>query len=453
MNVAKTGSECGPTEDTTSAAGSEKRRSSEALVAEKAGVPPRTRLRKERMILGALVLSGLVLLAIGWGLATIFQSSAQREASQAPPPSSPILSTVTSGNLVRQTSFSATLVPEKEESLVFAAPTGAARSVVTGHPVTRGTDVVNGQMLTEVNGRPVMVVLSVFPFYRDIGFGASGPDVVAVQDMLRTLGYEVETDGLFGAQTEQAVRAWYALNGYAAATQPDGGATSSSSSTSESGRDRAQAISGAGTGRDAEAAYLPLSELLGVTTLPAVALTELPTGSDVGKPDRPDVVLGTKTTKVVFTASPAALVHVAQGEEVQIETNGVTVRGEVARIDPGGISESSLEDGSTGGETGTQTSASKTTVTVTPSEPLEGSSGEIRVVSSQIIVDQVALLVPTIAVIDRGDGNQVVALSRGGREFIEIAVTVLGALDGRSAVLPVDASALRDGDEVRVGNT
>lgn len=395
-----------------------------------------------------ILLVALVALTAGWALATAFQSSAQRDAATAPPTSSPILATVSTGNLVRQTAFSGSVVAENEESLSLAVPTGALRSVITGHPVTQGTAVSTGQVLTEVNGRPVFVVQSAFPFYRDVGFGDQGPDVTAIQETLKHLGYSLDVDGEFGAQTEQAVRDWYSRNSYTPATRDSEDDSSSSTSNSEPGQEDPPAGSDSGATRATSAAFVPLSEILGVKILPSASLSALAVGTAVGADAETDIVLGSTTTKVTFEAAPADLTYIAQGNEVSIETDGRILKGSVSSIAP---IEPSSPEASAGGQSENEESQSNSIVTVIPSEPIEASTAQVRVVSAQIIVQQEALLVPTIAVVDRGDTNQVVIVSRADGEFVEVEVSVLGALDGKAAIEPLSPSSVQDGDQVRVG--
>lgn len=403
---------------------------------------------RTRMTPFIILVLALVALAVGWALATVFQSSAQRDAATAPPASSPILATVATGNLVRQTAFSGSVVAENEESLSVAVSPGALRSVITGRPVTQGAAVNTGQVFTEVNGRPVFVVQSAFPFYRDMGLGDRGPDVIAIQETLKYLGYSLDVDGEFGGQTEMAVRDWYFKNDYTPATRDVEEDSKSNPSGSEPRQEGPQLGTDSGAARATIAAFVPFSEILGVKILPSASLGALAVGTSVGADGETDIVLGSTKTKVTFEAAPADLTYIAQGSEVSIETDGPASKGSVSSIVP---IESSSQEETTGGQTENDDAQSMSRVTVTPSEPIQASNAKVRVISSQIIVDQEALLVPTIAVVDRGDTNQVVIVSRSDGEFSEVEVTVLGVLDGKAAIVPLSPSSIQDGDRVRVG--
>lgn len=416
----------------------------ERVIAPSPRRPPR-----RRMTLFVILLLGLLSLSAGWALATVFQSSAQRDAATAPPSPGPILAPVSTGNLVRQTAFSGSVVAANEESLSLAVPSGALRSVVTGRPVTHGTDVHTGQVLTEVNGRPVFVVQSAFPFYRDVGLGDQGPDVVAIQGTLKHLGYSLDADGEFGAQTETAVRDWYSRNGYTPAIRDVQEESSPSTSDAGHAQEGRQADSEPEGTRATSAAFVPYSELLGVTVLPAASLSALPVGAAVGADGETDVVLGSTTTIVTFEAVPADLAHIAQGSEVSIEGDGQVSKGTVSSIE---LSDSTPQEEAPAGRAEDDETSGTSIVTVIPSDPIQASNTKVRVIASQIIVDREALLVPTIAVIDRGDTNQVVVVRRSGGEFVEVGVTVLGTLDGKAAIVPLSSSSLQPGDQVRVGS-
>lgn len=65
-----------------------------------------------------------------------------------------------------------------------------------------------GGVAYTVAGVPVRVVAGSVPFYRDLGPGARGEDVRQVQQVVADGGYGVAVDGVWGARTTAAVRAW-----------------------------------------------------------------------------------------------------------------------------------------------------------------------------------------------------------------------------------------------------
>lgn len=70
-------------------------------------------------------------------------------------------------------------------------------------------EVSTGEVIYVVAGVPVRVVAGQVPFYRDLARGMRGSDVEQLQAALVELGHlSSEPDGIFGAATYEAVRAW-----------------------------------------------------------------------------------------------------------------------------------------------------------------------------------------------------------------------------------------------------
>lgn len=107
------------------------------------------------------------------------------------------------------------------ESLEVGAAAGAGPSVVTAARATSGAEIRSGSPIVEVSGRPILALQLPFPLYRDLGPGATGPDVTAVQQELRDLGhYSGPVDGEYGPRTSAAVRALYTKAGVIAQSAP-----------------------------------------------------------------------------------------------------------------------------------------------------------------------------------------------------------------------------------------
>jgi len=90
-------------------------------------------------------------------------------------------------------------------------PVGAnlAAGTVTTVDIDPGADVTAGTRLYSVNLRPIVVGHGAIPAFRGLSNGASGQDVVQLQNFLATLGhYRGVVDGRFGGGTASAVRAW-----------------------------------------------------------------------------------------------------------------------------------------------------------------------------------------------------------------------------------------------------
>ncbi|MCB8045400.1 hypothetical protein JM654_18445 [Microbacterium oxydans] len=86
-----------------------------------------------------------------------------------------------------------------------------------------------------------------------------------------------------------------------------------------------------------------------------------------------------------------------------------------------------------------------------PKAALPGSAGRARVTVVKQIVAEDALIVPVLAVSDRGPDKTVLTKQQADGTLFEVPVTVLGTLQGEVAVEPLDEGALKTGDLVRVG--
>lgn len=94
---------------------------------------------------------------------------------------------------------------------------GAAGRVVR-MPLSLGDVVAAGDVVVVVDGRAVVAVSDVDPFWRDLSRNSQGPDVMALQGLLAEAGFfDVAPDGRFGSTTEAALKDWQDHHGYAVA--------------------------------------------------------------------------------------------------------------------------------------------------------------------------------------------------------------------------------------------
>lgn len=93
---------------------------------------------------------------------------------------------------------------------------GAAREVVapswagtvTAVHVARGREVESGDLVVTVDGLDRIAAASDVPFWRPLGRDDTGPDVLALQELLASLGlHENEIDGRYGPATTSAANA------------------------------------------------------------------------------------------------------------------------------------------------------------------------------------------------------------------------------------------------------
>ncbi|AOY72546.1 hypothetical protein ARZXY2_3022 [Arthrobacter sp. ZXY-2] len=104
---------------------------------------------------------------------------------------------------------SATMTAGPSVSLRASIPKGADRAVVTAVYVDTGATVAPGSLIAAVSGRPVIVMSTDVPLYRDLLEGDRGPDVLGLQKWLQGMGYWPDATGIFDQRTENAVKNFY----------------------------------------------------------------------------------------------------------------------------------------------------------------------------------------------------------------------------------------------------
>ncbi len=171
--------------------------------------------RRRRILISASVSMAVAgaLLVTGWLVARRTQSPEQAAADAAPPKASWVTAKVEFRVLSR------TVITRGDVRSEVTVDVGVPASVqgdpvVTEVDVAVGDEVGEGTRVIEVSGRPIFVLQGGVPVYRTLRPGASGTDVAALQAALGRLGFEPDTDGVFGAATAAAVTEFYEQAGY-----------------------------------------------------------------------------------------------------------------------------------------------------------------------------------------------------------------------------------------------
>lgn len=388
---------------------------------------PRAAAAVSLAVTGALACTGA-----GWFLASAFESPAQREAAATPPAQKPLTAVVERGNLTETVSFRATV--EREERTTTPLPSHPeGDSVVTAAATAVGSALRPGSVVTEVNGRPIIALTGSFRFYRDLHPADTGPDVKQLQQALTAAGHRVSASGTWGDKTTSAFSALFTAAGRRAPVKA--AAADGASPETAAPEARAAAPSASLT------PYLPRSEFLVMPVLPATLVGAPAVGDTIGG----DTVITTEHGAPRLTASVpnliAARVHPsatgAWSASVGDQRGAGAQRSvTVTRVGehPDDASETPVALGSADGTTPLD-------------ESLLGVTGTVTIELSRLATDE--LIVPTIAVSPGGKSPAHVFAERDG-EFERIGVTEVATLDGRSAVRPVEANALRAGDRVRI---
>ncbi|WP_158609593.1 peptidoglycan-binding domain-containing protein [Cellulomonas triticagri] len=402
------------------------------------------------VVIGVLVVG----LFGGWFAAESLQSPAQVAARAAPPVPSDIVARVTVGELVEQVTARSEIARESASSVEVVLP-GAEQNVVTVSGVPAGTSLNSGDVALEVNGRPVIATTGAFPYYRDMAEGDTGPDVEQLQRFLVSCGYRTGGIGQFGPQTAQAVRQLYRAIGHDVAVREAPALPDAESSDPQSAGLAATFDPGTGeftaggpvepaldavsesVAADRRIVVVPRSELIVLRSLPVVA-GDSPAVGTVLTAESSTLTFGqgplVAHAKVAVTVLPV----LAEGMPVVLTgADGTTVDGMLGPI-PTPVT--------VGGEPATEVAVPLVTGAI---DATWLNTNVLTVITVTAVADQ-ALRVPSRAVIARSDGSSVVQRRDSDGFFDEIEVRELGRLGGTSAVEPVRAGGLAEGDEVKV---
>ncbi|MER7504571.1 peptidoglycan-binding protein [Nonomuraea pusilla] len=158
----------------------------------------------------------LVVAGTGWGVGTLLRSPADEAAARKPPRPSLVTVAVERRKLVATVVVSGTLEYGSPYPVSLAGVVGGSETAQRATRAPRRGTLAEGEVLMEVNGRPVFVFSGTVPMHRSIVSGAKGADVQQLQKALRRLGYRAPATGVFDQATIAAVSRFYAKRGYEA---------------------------------------------------------------------------------------------------------------------------------------------------------------------------------------------------------------------------------------------
>lgn len=159
-----------------------------------------------------LTIAAVALVGGGILLGDYFETPEEASLRQ-PPEAVPVTDPLRSEVLEQSMTLRGTLTPAERTSPRFAP--GILGNVVTAVGVEPGVEIQSGQVLLEVQGRPVIVLTGEFPAWRDFTSLMKGPDVSQLQSALAELGvYRYKSRGTFGRRTLNSVVALYRSIGY-----------------------------------------------------------------------------------------------------------------------------------------------------------------------------------------------------------------------------------------------
>lgn len=171
---------------------------------------------RRNILLAGVIFAVAVAAGIGWFFGSQIRSPAEVAAEAEPPEASNITVSVVLEEL------SADVITRGD--IVFDDPVTVALSgsfaqqpekLVVTKAVEVNAELAEGDLAVEVVGRPVFMLTGELPMFRDLRPGATGDDVLQVEDALGRLGFFTdEPDAIWDRETGAAVAAWYEQAGY-----------------------------------------------------------------------------------------------------------------------------------------------------------------------------------------------------------------------------------------------
>lgn len=150
---------------------------------------------------------------VGWVAGSRVQSPETAAARAAPPDPSLITAPVEFRILSSRVVARGNVVPG--QSVTVNGPSSENGAVVTGVRVEVGDELLEGNVVVEVSGRPVIVLEGPVPAYRAMKPGMRGTDIDELQASLGRLNCDTSADeGVYGDATKECVTRLYEALGF-----------------------------------------------------------------------------------------------------------------------------------------------------------------------------------------------------------------------------------------------
>ena len=174
--------------------------------------PKRSTIRRQLVAVVALVLVAAIAVG-GWVAGSRVQSPDTAAARAAPPDPSLITAPVELRVLSSRVVTRGDVVPG--QSATVAGPSSDEAGTVTGVRVEVGDELLEGDVVVEVSGRPVIVMEGAVPAFRTMKPGMRGADVDELQASLGRLNCDTSADeGVYGEATKECVARMYEALGF-----------------------------------------------------------------------------------------------------------------------------------------------------------------------------------------------------------------------------------------------
>ena len=171
---------------------------------------------RRNVLLGGVIAAVVLAAALGWFFGSQIRSPAEAAADAEAPEPSNITVQVTREVLSADVITRGDVVYDEPVSVALSGSFAETpEKLVVTQAVEVNADLAEGAMAVEVVGRPVFLLTGEIPMYRDLRPGATGDDVLQVEEALvRTGFYGGTPDNLWDQETGAAVAAWYETAGY-----------------------------------------------------------------------------------------------------------------------------------------------------------------------------------------------------------------------------------------------
>jgi Biotin-lipoyl like len=393
-------------------------------------------LRSKRFFFGGLAIGVAVMSVVGLATTVFIESPGDVAAESAAPPAT-TLTAVARWQVLREVMTVPGIVRSSRRITVLGrAP--YATVTVTKLPVKSGDRVRPGQVIAEIDGRPVILLRGRLPAYRELHVGNHGPDVAQLQRALQSLGFaDFDPPGSFGQSTALALLLFYRHLGYDAPVFHQGPGHAKGHA-GLAGRPIPSSLTA--TELAMPSAYLPRSE---VVFIPAKSALVTSVAARVGDLVRNSAVLTLAVGNPYVSAalSQHQVTRARRGMSAQIVTasQGLTVTGTVTRV--------SLLP-TRGGQP-----AGGYPVQVRPRRALPqrmiGSS--VRLTLRTPVTSAPVLTVPVAAILAARHGRAAYVIKITAGRRVRVAIATGPAANGLVAVQSVRRGKLLPGDRVLIG--
>lgn len=218
------------------------------------------------------------------------EAAAARSVPTLPKPTATVTKQVLRDNVVAPCSSAMTTLGVKPP------PVASRRYVVTALNVATGQPVETGRLLGSVSGEPLVAFATTIPLYRDLSLGDAGPDVLALEQALKSVHAITTADSRLDGAAVAALNRLYAQEG-----RPDRGGFRLANSVSVPPKSSVQSVS-VHVGQVVE----PSAPLMTIVAGDPVLACTVPAGTTVSAGQRVSVEGGAAPIAAkVLSVSPA----------------------------------------------------------------------------------------------------------------------------------------------------